>query len=63
LLALDDTYVYWVDGVTVGTVMRVPKIGGTPTVLARDTTPVSVAVDATNVYWADDGGNIMRMPK
>jgi hypothetical protein len=61
--ALDDTYVYWVDTATVGTIMRVPKTGGTPVILARDTGPVAIAVDSTAVYWADEGGNIMRLAK
>lgn len=62
-VAVDDTYVYWLDTGTVGTVMRVPKAGGTPTVIARDTQPVAIAVDANAVYWSDQGGNIMRLNK
>jgi hypothetical protein len=62
-IAIDDTYVYWVDGVTVGTIMRVPKTGGTATVIARDTNPVAIAADSNAVYWSDQGGNIMRLAK
>jgi hypothetical protein len=62
-LAFDDTYVYWVDSTTVGTVMRVPKTGGTATIIARDTNPVAIAVDANAIYWSDVGGSIMRLPK
>jgi hypothetical protein len=62
-LAFDDTYVYWVDNVTVGTIMRVPKMGGTAAIIARDTNPVAIAVDAKAVYWSDVGGNIMRLAK
>jgi hypothetical protein len=61
--AFDDTYFYWVDDATVGTVMRVPKTGGTATLLARDTNPVAIAVDAHAVYWSDAGGNILRLAK
>ncbi|HEY3816936.1 MAG TPA: hypothetical protein VGL81_07190 [Polyangiaceae bacterium] len=62
-LAADDTYVYWVDATTVGTIMRAPKSGGAATIIARDTSPVAIAVDASAVYWSDVGGNIMRLPK
>lgn len=62
-IALDDTYVYWVDAVTVGTIMRAPKTGGSASIVARDTVPVAIAVDANAVYWSDQGGNIMRLAK
>ncbi len=62
-MAVDDTYVYWVDVATVGTIMRSPKTGGTGTIIARDTSPVAIAVDDKAVYWSDLGGNIMRLPK
>jgi hypothetical protein len=62
-IALDDTSVYWVDAVTVGTIMRAPKTGGSARIIARDTVPVAIAVDANAVYWNDQGGNIMRLAK
>ncbi|HZU84641.1 MAG TPA: hypothetical protein VE987_17045 [Polyangiaceae bacterium] len=62
-LTFDDTYVYWLDSLPVGTVNRVPKTGGTSTVLAHDTSPVAIAVDANAVYWSDVAGNIMRLAK
>jgi hypothetical protein len=62
-IALDDAYVYWVDAVTVGTIMRAPKTGGSASIIARDTVPVAIAVDANAVYWSDQGGNIMRLAK
>jgi hypothetical protein len=62
-MALDDANVYWLDRTTVGTVMKVSKSGGTATTLARDTSPIAIAVDATSVYWSDVGGNIQRLPK
>jgi hypothetical protein len=43
--------------------MRVPKTGGTATIIARDTSPVAIAVDANAVYWSDEGGNILRLEK
>ena len=63
-VVFDDTYVYWVDDTTVGTIMKTLKAGGgTPTVLAYDTNPMAIAVDANNVYWGDVGGYIKSAPK
>jgi hypothetical protein len=62
-VALDDTYVYWVDATTVGTIMRAPKLGGAAVILARDTSPNAIAVDANAVYWDDAAGNIWRLAK
>jgi hypothetical protein len=62
-VAYDATDVYWADPITVGTIMKVSKTGGTPVTLAKDTNPVAVAVDDTAVYWSDVGGNIMRLAK
>jgi hypothetical protein len=63
-IVFDDTYVYWADMTTVGTIMRAPKAGGgTATILARDTNPTAIAVDANYVYWGDQGGNIERIAK
>jgi hypothetical protein len=62
-VATDDTYVYWADTTTVGTIMRAPKAGGAAIMLARDTSPGAIAVDANAVYWYDDAGNMMRLAK
>jgi hypothetical protein len=63
-IVFDDTYVYWADMTTVGTIMKAPKAGGgTATVLARDTNPTAIAVDANSVYWGDQGGYIKSIPK
>lgn len=62
-VATDEMYVYWTDQTTVGTIMRGAKSGGTPTILARDTSPEAIAVDSNAIYWSDKGGNIMRLPK
>jgi hypothetical protein len=63
-IVFDDTYVYWADQGTVGTIMKAPKAGGgTATILARDTSPTAIAVDAHSVYWADQGGYIKSIPK
>ncbi len=62
-IVFDDTYVYWADMTTVGTIMRAPKTGGGATILARDTSPTGIAVDSVSVYWADQGGYIKSVPK
>jgi len=62
-VGFDETYVYWLDSLTVGTVMRAPKAGGTAEIIARDTSPTAIAVDSHSVYWSDQGGNIMRLDK
>ncbi len=60
----DDTYVYWVDGTTVGTVVKAPKTGGgSSIVVATDTNPTAVAVDANSIYWSDQEGYIKSAPK
>ena len=60
-IVFDDTYVYWVDMTTVGTVMKAPKAGGgTATVLARDRSLTAIAVDDKSVYWSDQGGYTPR---
>jgi hypothetical protein len=63
-IVFDDTYAYWVDDTTVGTIMKAPKAGGgTAIVLARDANPTAIAVDATTVYWGDQAGYIKSLPK
>jgi hypothetical protein len=63
-IVFDDTYVYWADMTTVGTIMKAPKAGGgTALVLARDANPTAIAVDANSVYWGDQGGYIKSIPK
>jgi hypothetical protein len=32
-------------------------------VIAYDTLPVAIAVDANAIYWSDQGGNIMKLNK
>jgi hypothetical protein len=59
-LAVDDTYVYWCNEGTYdklfvdGALMRVPRAGGsTSVVLSPTTNPYALAVDANNIYWTD----------
>lgn len=63
-IVADDTYVYWADYTTAGSIMKAPKDGsGSATVLTYDTSPRAIAVDAHSVYWGDDEGYIKSMPK
>jgi hypothetical protein len=63
-IVFDETYVYWADMTSVGTIMKAPKAGGgIATVLSRDTSPTAIAVDANSVYWGDQGGFIKSVPK
>jgi hypothetical protein len=73
ILALDDEAVYWSSQGTFreagGSVNRVPKDGGPPTVIASEQAiTLGIAVDATSVYWTNLGltpgsGAVMRAPK
>jgi hypothetical protein len=66
-VALDATSAYWTTG-TAGTVALVSLSGGTPTIVSpSEATPTDIAVDATDVYWLDQGasagsGTVMRAP-
>lgn len=68
-IAVDSTNIYWIDypqdgpgGVT-GNVMKMPKAGGTQTVLATGGRMGGIALDATSVYWVDGDANaVKRVP-
>jgi hypothetical protein len=67
-IAVDATYVYWVDfGVAAadGTVNRVPIAGGAVEPLATGQgQPIGIAVDDTAIYWTNNGtGQIVRLAK
>jgi len=69
-ITLDNANVYWTEtGSATGTgsfdrVMKAPKAGGTPTVIASaQNFPADIAVDANNVYWTNNGnGTVMMAP-
>ena len=64
-IAVDATSVYWTTNYSnvVGTVMKVPIGGGTPTTLASGQDyPGPIAVDATSVYWNNYVGTVMKVP-
>ncbi len=63
-IVFDDTYAYWANNATAGTIMKALKSGGgTATVIARDTSPTAIAVDARSVYWSDAAGYIKSVAK
>jgi hypothetical protein len=63
-IVFDDTYAYWADMTSTGTIVKAPKAGGrTATALASDTSPTAIAVDATSVYWSDMAGYLKSVPK
>jgi hypothetical protein len=68
-IAIDATYVYWVDYVgpisTTGTVNRTPVGGGTVVTLASGlAAPVGITEDAAAIYWTNQGdGTISRLAK
>ncbi|MFO0565436.1 MAG: DUF5050 domain-containing protein [Polyangiaceae bacterium] len=61
-LALDSSYVYWVN-IDGGTIRRVPKAGGTTTTLLTATEPFDIVVDASRIYWTNLQGLIWRANK
>ncbi len=62
-IAVDGTYVYWVDN-TDGTVSSVPLAGGTVNKLASGQNgPNAIAVDATGIYWTTSDGKVMVLAK
>jgi hypothetical protein len=66
-LAVDDTHVYWTEGVFGAdcAIKKAPKSGGESIVVATCTGAyVDIAVDERCVYWANlYGSNVVRAPK
>ncbi|HWA73198.1 MAG TPA: hypothetical protein VG937_12705 [Polyangiaceae bacterium] len=61
-IAFDEDFIYFGDkvygpaGEALGTVNKLPKTGGMPTVLASGQAgPGSIAFDETNLYWINEG--------
>ncbi len=57
-IAIDASNIYWVNYALSGqsTVMKYPLIGGSPTLIATDTSngASGIAVDSANVYWTNN---------
>ena len=68
-LAVDGTYVYWVENdISNGAVKKVPVNGGTITTLASGLVqPSAIEVDANYVYWIErnggSNGSLKKIPK
>jgi hypothetical protein len=62
-IAVDDTYVYWIESAA-GKVTKMPVAGGPPVDVATgQAKPLHLAVDASNVYWTNNlGGALMSAP-
>ena len=63
-IAVDASFLYWTywTNSSDGTVMKVPLGGGTPvTVATGQSRPGAIALDATNIYWANYNA-VMNMP-
>ncbi|MES1185510.1 MAG: hypothetical protein ABUL60_16990 [Myxococcales bacterium] len=62
-VVLDVDYAYF--GTKSGNILRVPKLGGSPSVMVTgEQNPLVTAIDATSVYWVEqDLGRIRRAEK
>jgi sugar lactone lactonase YvrE len=64
-LAMDDTNLYWANlMIKHGSIMKMPKAGGTPVRLAWSPAPTMILVDRTHVYWTSTNphGLVMKVP-
>jgi hypothetical protein len=58
-LAVDETNLYWIDWMEGSVYQRAAAVGleTPPTLLATAPDATSIALDASHVYWTDDGGS------
>jgi len=65
-LAADDTSIYWQDDSNGGSILKVAKTGGTPTVVASGVVDkrACAVLDDTSVYFTTDGATaVQKAPK
>ncbi|HVY46163.1 MAG TPA: DUF5050 domain-containing protein [Minicystis sp.] len=63
-IAGDFVFLYVCNRDASGSVVKIPKTGGAPQVLAdKQTEPQAIGVDDTFVYWGTSNGQISRVPK
>jgi hypothetical protein len=64
ILQVDSSTIYWAaySGEGHG-IYRMPKSGGAPTLLAATSDVDSIVLDQTSVYWSDQSGAVMSVPK
>lgn len=63
-LAQDEEYLYISSNDAMGAILKMPKTGGEPQVIASGHGFVpSLAVDATSVYWASNDGMVLKVAK
>jgi len=63
-IAQDANNIYWTD-YGAGTVLRLPKTGGSPATLASGSnSPAGIATDGVNVYWSEESwpGYVRKVP-
>ena len=60
VIVVDQASVYW--STSAGTLAKVPKNGGSTTILALSTA-LDIAVDATSLYWTDGSAILKLTPK
>jgi hypothetical protein len=68
-IMVDDQYVYWLEINTEATLMRVPKVGGDPEIIANNQPePWDMAQDCNTIYWTNRNktervGQIVKLAK
>jgi len=63
-IAVDATAVYWTASNYGNVVGKIPTGGGTPVALANPLSePQGIALDATNVYFTTEAGEVVSVPK
>jgi len=63
-IAVDNNYVYWADFVDQadgkGSVKKVPKGGGTITIISTGGSPWGLAIDGNAIYWSEETNNVIK---